>query len=67
MYSKRDMKKQEAEWRAESDLRTLQECRKIEKDPARLKAAQEYARKKLADAKEAIGEIEEELAEGKAS
>ncbi len=37
------------EWRAESDLRTLMECEAIEKDPKRLKAAQELAKKKLLD------------------
>lgn len=41
------MAAQEAEWRAESDLRTLMEAEKIEKDPKRLKAAQALAKKQL--------------------
>lgn len=37
----------DAEWQAECDLRTLIECEKIEKDPKRLKAAQELAKKRM--------------------
>ena len=39
--------KQEDDWRAESDLRTMIECEQIEKDPKRLKAAQDLAKKRL--------------------
>ncbi len=38
---------EDAEWRAESDLRTLMECEKIEKDPKRFKAAKDLAKKKM--------------------
>lgn len=35
------------EWRAESDLNTLLEAEKIEKDPKRFSAAKDMAKKKL--------------------
>lgn len=35
------------DWQAESDLRTLIECEKIEKDPKRYKAAKDLAKKKM--------------------
>lgn len=38
---------QEAEWRTESDLRTLMEAEAIEKDPKRMKAVKELAKKKM--------------------
>lgn len=38
---------EEAEWRAESDLRTLIEAEKIEKDPKRMKAVRDLAKKKM--------------------
>jgi hypothetical protein len=37
------------DYRVESDLRTLQEAEAIEKDPKRMKAAQELAKKKLVE------------------
>lgn len=37
------------EWQAESDLRTLMEAEKIEKDEKRFKAAKELAKKRLLD------------------
>jgi hypothetical protein len=39
------------QYRAESDLRTLQECEKIEKDPKRMKAGRELAKKQLEELK----------------
>ena len=39
--------KQEDDWRAESDLRTLIECEKIESDPKRLAKAQALAKKRM--------------------
>ena len=41
------MRKQEDQWRAESDLRTLMDAEKIEKDPKRLAAAQKLAKDRL--------------------
>lgn len=38
---------QEVEWKAESDLRTLCDAREIRKDPKRMKAVKEMAKKKL--------------------
>jgi hypothetical protein len=38
-----------ADYQVESDLRTLQEAEAIEKDPKRMKAAQELAKKKLVE------------------
>lgn len=35
------------DWQVESDLRTLMDCEKIEKDPKRYKAAKDLAKKKL--------------------
>lgn len=43
--------KSEAEWRAESDMRTLAEAEEIRKDPKRLKAAQAKAREKIEELK----------------
>lgn len=43
------MKKQEADWRAEADLRTLIEAAKIRKDSGRLKLALEKKKGMLAD------------------
>ena len=37
----------DADWRAESDLNTLMEAERIEKDPKRLAAAQKLAKSKL--------------------
>ena len=37
----------EDDWQTESDLRTLMEAEKIEKDPKRFSKAQELAKKKL--------------------
>lgn len=37
----------DAEWRAESDMRTLASAEEIKRDPKRLAAAKAYARKKL--------------------
>lgn len=37
----------ENDWRAESDLSTLMEAERIEKDPKRLAAAQKLAKSKL--------------------
>lgn len=37
----------DAEWRAESDLRTLIEAEKIEADPKRYKAAQALAKQRM--------------------
>lgn len=45
--NKIDMRKEEERWQAESDMRTLVEAQQIRKDPKRLKAAQEVAKKKL--------------------
>lgn len=41
------MAKQEAEWRAEDDVRTLARAAEIRKDPKRLAAAQKLAQEKL--------------------
>ena len=35
------------DWQVESDLRTMIDCEKIEKDPKRLKAVQALAKKKM--------------------
>jgi len=39
----------EIEWQTEDDLRTLVRAREIEKDPKRMKAAQELAKKKMVE------------------
>lgn len=41
------MSKEEKDWRAEEDLRTLIEAEKIKKDKARLKAAMAKKREKV--------------------
>lgn len=64
MFSKSDRKKQEAEWRAEDDLRTYQNYLAIFKDPKRLKAVNELAKKRLSESKTIVAEIAEERAEG---
>ncbi len=37
------------DWQTESDVRTLCEAEAIKKDPKRLKAAQDFAKQKLAE------------------
>lgn len=39
--------KEEREWRAQSDLRALQQAEEIRKDPGRRRAAESQARKQL--------------------
>lgn len=39
----------EDDWQTESDLRTMLECEKIEKDPKRLAKVQALAKQKLID------------------
>jgi hypothetical protein len=39
----------EIDWQTEDDLRTLVRAREIEKDPKRMKAAQELAKKKMVE------------------
>jgi len=47
------------DWEVENDLSTMIECEKIEKDPKRLKAVKELAKKKMLEvAKVASGETE---------
>ena len=41
------MRRGEDDWQVESDLRTMMECEKIEKDPKRLAAVQRMAKSKL--------------------
>jgi hypothetical protein len=43
------MRSSEDDWQVESDLRTMMECEKIEKDPKRLAAVQRLAKSKLID------------------
>jgi hypothetical protein len=43
--------KQEAEWRAEDDMRTLARAEEVKRDPKRLAAARACAKKKLAELK----------------
>ena len=50
------MAAQDAEWRAESDMRTLMEAEEIRRDPKRLKAAQACAKKKLEATASIMGE-----------
>ena len=38
---------EDAEWRAECDMRSLMEAEKIKADPKRMKAARELAKKKM--------------------
>ena len=51
--------KQEMDWKAESDARTLAQAELINKDPERLKKAQDAAGKMVKDAKEQAEEQEE--------
>lgn len=41
--------KEENEWRAQDDLRTLLEAKKIQKDPKRMAAVRAVAKQKMAD------------------
>ena len=43
------MRKEEEQWRVESDLRTLVEAEEIRKDPKRLKKAQALAKEKVVE------------------
>lgn len=51
----KSMAAQDREWQAETDLRMLSEARKIQADPARMRAAQALAQKRLADLKALTG------------
>lgn len=64
MFNKREAAKQEAEWRAESDLRTYREYLAICKDKKRLAAVKELAKKQLTESKAIIAETAEEEMEG---
>lgn len=44
------MTKAEDDWQAESDLRTMIECEKIEADPKRLAKVQALAKKRMMEA-----------------
>lgn len=48
------------DWQIENDLRTLMEAERIEKDPKRLKAAKDLARKKAQDIKSLLDESEKD-------
>lgn len=48
----------ESEWRADQDMRTLMEAEQIKRDPKRLKAAKEAAKKRLDEAKAVAGVTE---------
>ena len=50
--------KSEAEWQAEEDMRTLMRAEEIRKDPKRLKAAKDAAKKKLEEMKAVTGVVE---------
>ena len=43
------MMKEEREWRAQDDLRTLLEAKKIQKDSKRMAAVRKLAKEKMAD------------------
>lgn len=47
---------QEKKWRTESDLRTLQDAEAIQRDPARMKAAQDLAKQKLVELAAVVGD-----------
>lgn len=49
------MDKQESEWRAEDDMRTLLRAKEVEADPKRLAAARACAKKKLAEMQSVAG------------
>lgn len=50
---------EDMDWKTESDLRTLMECKAIEADPKRMKAVRELAKKKMLEiAAVASGETE---------
>lgn len=51
---------QDAEWRAESDLRTLMEAKVIENDPKRCKAAKDLAKKKMLEVASVAAEGKDE-------
>lgn len=50
----------DADWQAESDMRTLMQAEEIEKDPKRLAAAKKKAKEKLAELQKVLGEKENE-------
>lgn len=54
--NKSEMAKQEKEWRADADLRTLIEAEKIKKDKARLAAAMAVKKKMMTDLEKIGGE-----------
>lgn len=52
------MVKEQDDWQAESDLRCMMDCEKIEKDPKRLKAAKDLAKKKLMEVAAIAGDAD---------
>ncbi|MDH4483043.1 MAG: hypothetical protein QE279_10115 [Rhodoferax sp.] len=64
LYTASQRKAEEAEWRAESDLRTMQEYQAICKDKKRLNAVKALAAKRLAENKGVIAEVAEHQAGG---
>jgi hypothetical protein len=62
MFTARNAKAQEAEWRAESDLHTLRQYREICKDPKRLKAVKELAKKRVEESANVMAEVAEHQA-----
>ena len=64
MFTASQRRKEEAEWRAESDLRTMQEYQAICKDKKRLKAVKDLAAKRLSENKGVIAEVAEHEAGG---
>lgn len=52
------MVKEQDDWQAESDLRCMMDCEKIEKDPKRLKAVKDLAKKKLLEVAAIAGDTE---------
>lgn len=51
--------KPDEEWRVEDDMRTLMQCREIEKDPKRMAKVRALARKKLETIAGVIAETSE--------
>lgn len=50
----KETKTQEAIWRAESDARTLMRAEEIKRDPVRIKAAQNQARKQIKELEKVV-------------
>jgi hypothetical protein len=55
--------REQTDWEAEADMRTLSEAEKIKNDPGRVARAKQYARRKSVEYAKLAGETGDDVAE----